>query len=78
MLKHETRNGTRPEPDGTVSPPSLQDVRKWIESDLVAAGYFLNMLRQYPEVLDKLAEELYKHSLEKEKGSAIKEHENAN
>lgn len=51
--------------------PTLEMVKTWVKRDVDAASYFLNMLRRHPEVVDMLAQELYKKALETRSDSEL-------
>lgn len=56
--------------------PTPEQVREWTKKDLIAAHYFLGMLQRYPEIIDKLADEIYAHAMARENGAAIAQKEN--
>lgn len=51
--------------------PSKDTIRKWTENDLNSAIYFLSMVKRYPEILDKVADEIYQKAIKDEQGSAV-------
>lgn len=54
-----------------VEMPSQENVRLWVRRDISASSYFLGMLLRYPDLVDQLADELYKRILADEKGAVI-------
>lgn len=51
--------------------PTKDTIRKWTENDLNSAIYFLSMVKRYPDILDKVADEIYQKAIKEEQGSAI-------
>lgn len=54
-----------------VELPTQETVRLWVRRDISASSYFLGMLMRYPDLVDQLADELYKRILADEKGALI-------
>lgn len=46
-------------------------VRDWVKRDVSAAHYFMGVLMRYPEVIDRMADEIFEHANKKENGAAI-------
>lgn len=44
--------------------PTIEMVRTWVKRDTQAASYFLTMLLKYPDVLDRIADELFARTLQ--------------
>lgn len=61
----ELTNGQKP------SMPDVETIKKWTRNDLQSAIYFLSLINRYPELIDKIAEEIHKYALTKEQGQAI-------
>lgn len=55
-----------------TAPPTIDQVKEWTKRDLQTARYFLSVIiDRYPEVIDKIAEDLYHTAMRKENGAAI-------
>lgn len=57
-------------------PVTVEDVKRWSKHDLSSAIYFLSTLQRYPEIMDKVAEELYEHAKKVENPVLTPEQEN--
>lgn len=68
-------NMTNSEVNGkAVKPlPTLPVVQKWVKRDVDAAVYFLRMLQQHPEVLEKLSELIYEDAQQAKKDAELLE-----
>lgn len=44
------------------TPPTRDEVRRWLEHDIQSAIYSLSMISQFPALLDKMTEEMYKQA----------------
>lgn len=42
--------------------PSRDQVRQWIERDINTAIYALSAVAKFPDLLDKMADEMYEHA----------------
>lgn len=51
--------------------PSMEQIREWSKRDLEASHYFLGLILRYPEVVEKIANEIYQHAMKTENGAAI-------
>lgn len=66
----EGSNGS--ESTGTIPKmPTREQVREWSKRDLTACHYFLGMLIRYPDIIEKMADEIYQKALTSEQGAAI-------
>lgn len=54
-----------------VEMPTKDQVREWIKRDISASSYFLAMLLRYPDIVEALADELYKRIISEEQGALI-------
>lgn len=45
-----------------AEPPSLENVRLWVERDLNAAQYSIGAILRHPKLLDIIAEEMHAHA----------------
>lgn len=63
--------------NGTLPPPTPEQVTEWVKRDLQAAAYFLNMLLKYPEIIEECAKQIYEHTMQKESGAGINHEKNA-
>lgn len=54
-----------------VEMPTKDQVREWIKRDISASSYFLGMLLRYPDICEKLADELYTRIVSEEQGALI-------
>lgn len=71
MNKNGKSNG-KPESTGTLpAMPTREQVREWAKRDCTAAHYFLGMLIRYPDIIEKMADEIYEKALTTEQGPAI-------
>lgn len=46
--------------------PPLDQVRAWVENDINAAIYALSMIREFPEIMDKMAAAMHEFALKKQ------------
>lgn len=53
--------------------PTLPTVQKWVKRDVDAAVYFLRLLQQHPDVLDKLSELLYEDAKQRKRDAELLE-----
>lgn len=68
LMKNDAqRNGAGEAPKKM---PSLDDCKKWSRQDLNAAIYFLNVLRDRPDILDACASKLHEWAT-KQNGAGI-------
>jgi len=58
-------------PAGKSAVPSKEDVVGWVKRDLTASSYFLAMVLHYPDLIERLGEELYERILSDEQGALI-------
>lgn len=54
-----------------VEVPTQEQVRLWVKQDLAASSYFLGMLLRYPDLVDRIADELFKRVQSDEHGALI-------
>lgn len=47
------------EPGKAVETPTREMVREWCKRDAAAAAYFLNMLMKHPDIVERLADDLF-------------------
>lgn len=45
--------------DKNGEPPSREVVREWVKRDLHAAHYALRLLLRYPDIVERMADEMY-------------------
>lgn len=64
---------TNTEGNGKVVEPQLtkDHVLQWCTRDIAAAGYFLNMLKKYPDVIEMIATELYEKAQQERRDSEL-------
>lgn len=43
-------------------PPTLPEVRQWLAHDIDTAIYSLSCIKHFPELLDKMAHEMFEHA----------------
>lgn len=51
--------------------PTPERVREWVVKDINAAHYLLGFVLTHPSVMEMVAEEIYRATMEKERGSGI-------
>lgn len=67
-----------------IKTPTKEEVHGWIKRDISASSYFLSMLLRHPDVIEKIADELFDKIMSEEQGALIdqivkgKEDKNAN
>lgn len=44
-------------------PPTREEVRQWLEHDINAAIYSLSAIKNFPALLDKMANEMYQEAM---------------
>lgn len=52
--------------------PSREMVREWIRKDLFAANYAIRLMLRYPDILDKMSDEIYERLLIEEQDAKAK------
>lgn len=57
--------------NGNEKKPTKEQVVAWVKRDAHAASYFLAMLVRYPDIVDKIADELYDRIMSEEQGALI-------
>lgn len=62
--KVESAQGSKPQ-------VTVEMVKEWVRRDIASGSYFLSMLMKHPDVVDKIAEELFNRVEEESTGSAI-------
>lgn len=53
--------------------PSRDVVREWVKKDLHAANYALALLLRYPDIVEKMADEIYERLLIEESDKRMDE-----
>jgi len=58
--------------EGTIGEiPDKQTVIEWVKRDMHAAHYFLGLLLRYPEIVERVANDILAHVHSRENGPAI-------
>lgn len=48
--------------DFLKKPPTIAEVRQWLGHDIDTAIYSLSCIKHFPELLDKMAKEMWEHA----------------